>query len=72
MSCLLPVACPLLVCLERSLVNRPVLSCLSCSGANGLLQNHLARETYGFDGFFTTDCGALPFTNQDHYMSSSP
>lgn len=40
--------------------------------ANGLLQNSLARDTYGFDGFITTDCGALPFTNQDHYDTSTP
>lgn len=40
--------------------------------ANGLLQNSLARDTYGFDGFITTDCGALPFMNQDHYDTSTP
>jgi beta-glucosidase-like glycosyl hydrolase len=30
--------------------------------AYGLLQNSLARGSYGFDGFIATDCGARTTT----------
>lgn len=42
------------------------------SCANGLMQNSLARDTWGFDGFIISDCGGVDFLNQAHYMTSSP
>lgn len=42
------------------------------SCANGLMQNSLARDTWGFDGFIVSDCGGVDFLNQAHYMTSTP
>ena len=42
------------------------------SCANGLMQNTLARDTWGWDGFIATDCGGVDFLNQGHYWTSSP
>ena len=42
------------------------------SCANGLMQNTLARQTWGWDGFIVTDCGAVDFLNQGHYWTNSP
>jgi beta-glucosidase-like glycosyl hydrolase len=42
------------------------------SCANGLMQNTLARDTWGFDGFIVSDCGGVDFLNQGHYLADSP
>jgi beta-D-xylosidase 4 len=42
------------------------------SCANGLMQNTLARETWGFDGFIVSDCGGVDFLNQGHYLANTP
>lgn len=42
------------------------------SCANGLMQNTLARQSWGWDGFIVTDCGAVDFLNQGHFWTRSP
>jgi beta-glucosidase-like glycosyl hydrolase len=42
------------------------------SCANGLMQNTLARDTWGFEGFIVSDCGGVNFLNQGHYLTESP
>ena len=36
------------------------------------MQNTLARQAWGWDGFIVTDCGAVDFLNQGHYWTDSP
>lgn len=42
------------------------------SCANGLMQNTLARDTWGFEGFVVSDCGGVDFLNQGHYLADTP
>ena len=42
------------------------------SCANKYLMNDLARDTWGFDGYITSDCGAVSGVANDHGYSHTP
>ena len=42
------------------------------SCANKWLMNELARDTWGFDGYITSDCGAVAAVINDHHYTSTP
>lgn len=41
------------------------------SCANKWLMNELARDTWGFDGYITSDCGAVAAVINDHHYTST-
>ena len=41
------------------------------SCANKMLMTHLARDTWGFQGYITSDCGAVSAVINDHHYTST-